>query len=649
MTPPSIDNGLFEKNLSYMKREFPAIVGILNTCDFGGSHLIPVGDSDWDVEFGGGGRLYGCGAKEYSQNHVNGFWAVVDRQCLYMAPPNEAEIDKDGYLREFVNACLEGARRAGVEFQEQRCDKTAVNLVVFGVGLAQHLQRLADESQCESVILIEPIANFFHHSMFVFDWVKFIEEIRARNGNVIISLSSDPTEVASSIMLWLNDRYPSLIDGTMFYRHYPLQVLADMNTEFSTKFACMAGTCFGFFEDELIMVQNNVRNLENFDGYVFKKGAPAINIPAFIVGSGPSFDYSISTIRKQAGNALVISCGTGLQLLLEHGVVPDIHVELERVPAVYDVISSCADKHDFRKTLLVACSNLDPRVRFLFDDSVFFFRKGPCSYPMFNLGEDTVVENAHPMVSNLAMSFAREAGCRQIYLFGVDLGTKDVSQHHGVKSYYTSGKLNYPLENTLRTEGNFGGTVFTHLLYLQSKSIKEEEISRNGRDVEYYNCSDGTNIVGARPLPPTDVRTRPGNRLKKTCREELLRHFSRYERSAFARQWTNVDMPGRVDEFKDRLLSVLNSADNRYDDVIGLMKDLTRVLSAKGSSERNAEEILFRGSLCLAMNIAYFYLTRIASPQGKDVFSNIVRDELMALTLRMHEIIRHTYADLGKA
>ena len=43
------------------------------------------------------------------------------------------------------------------------------------------------------------------------------------------------------------------------------------------------------------------------------------NLPAFIVGSGPSLDQSIAAIKRLQGQAIVFSCGTGLLPLLRNG------------------------------------------------------------------------------------------------------------------------------------------------------------------------------------------------------------------------------------------------------------------------------------------------------------------------------------------
>ena len=647
MIPSTESVALFDRNVSFFRLDSPDISEIIDKHPVDPARLIQVGDDDWDVLVEGEKRLYGQGARAYSNAHVDSFWTHIDRQRLCLTPPHTTDISGDAHATEFMRTILERAVESGVQFYERRCDNSAANVVVFGIGLAQHLPLLAKRSECESVIIIEPSADLFLLSLYTFDWRGFIENLRTKDGDARIFLTADTSFAAYSIMGLLNDRYPPLIDGTLFYRHYDSPVLDETNREFATNYASQVATGFGFVEDDLLMITNSVRNLENFEGHTFRQGIAAMTLPAFIVGSGPSFDRTVDTVRKYADRAIIISCGTGLRLLLSHGIVPDVHAELENVPAAYDIIARGATEHDFRKTLLLATTTVDPRIPPMFDDTVFFFRDGPASYPLFNLGENSTVKNAHPLVSNLAMSFAREIGCPEIYLFGVDLGTRDAAVHHSKESPYTKGELVYPFPSTLRTEANFGGTVFSHVFYMQSKRVKEFEIRENGAGVAYFNCSDGARVEGIMPLKAEDVRIGAGDQAKHAVKAALLAAFMPYDNSVFIDQWPNRNVLGALDSFTDRLESTVSRCGTNYVEVMRLLRRLNGILSGKASPERSPEETLFRGSLSTAMATAYFYLARTGNTLDRNLLAMIVKEELQATVAKMSATIVERYAELG--
>ena len=646
MMPPTEDNPLFQRNMAFLRVAFPEIADTVAKFPYDPARLPLVGEDDWDLVTDDGALLYhGHGSRKYARAHVDAFWGVAANQRMRYPPPEN--LDADTHADTFQGTCIEKAHRAGIEFSAERLETGAANVVVFGVGLGHHLPHLVEKSGCESVIVIEPNFQYFFYSLCVFDWRGFIEGVRAGKGDVGFLLTSIPEQVGLGIMGWLNNRYPSLADGTLFYRHYASDLLEEMDRAFGETYLSQTGMGLGFVEDELVMIENTIRNLEHFEGHIFRRGADVTTMPAFIVGSGPSFDTLIGTVSEFAGRVVVISCGTTLRMLLGHGIVPDIHVELENVPAAYDNLAACAREHDFRRTLLVASSTIDPRIPALFDDVAFFFREGPAAFPMFSTGMDCTVKNAHPMVSNLALSLAREIGCREIYLMGIDLGTKDKDRHHGKDSPYNTGDLEYGFKNIFEHDGNFGGTVFANFVYVQSRMIKEAEIAANGGQVTYFNCSDGARIDGARPLHHSDVRIEAADRNKENLREQLLDRFVPYDRATFDKHWTGPDHVADLDTFRDALFAPSAWAEDGYGAIMALLRHLTRTVAAPIGRSRNTEELLFRGTLSLAMRSAHFFLTRIAGEPERDQFASIVKEELRALIGRLHERVLEKYAGLG--
>ena len=90
-----------------------------------------------------------------------------------------------------------------------------------------------------------------------------------------------------------------------------------------------------------------------------------------------------------------------------------------------------------------------------------------------------------PTVANCGLSFAQELGCREIYFFGMDFGTKNPQVHHAKDSMYmdpTYMEDNWPEYECVLNEpypGNFGGTVYTDHTMKWARATVEGSICRN--------------------------------------------------------------------------------------------------------------------------------------------------------------------------
>jgi len=86
-----------------------------------------------------------------------------------------------------------------------------------------------------------------------------------------------------------------------------------------------------------------------------------------------------------------------------------------------------------------------------------------------------------------------------------------VRQHHSQASAYyrNDGTEVYDYQQThgggMPAKGNFLPYVFTKPEFDMSRKLLEQAISKAGRKVEIYNCSNGVKIDGAVPLQPDNI------------------------------------------------------------------------------------------------------------------------------------------------
>ena len=76
-----------------------------------------------------------------------------------------------------------------------------------------------------------------------------------------------------------------------------------------------------FLKNNLILSQKNSVNSHK---------TYSQNMPAIIVGNGPSLDKEIDFLRKNQDNFVIFCSGSALKPLYKAGITPDFQVEIER-------------------------------------------------------------------------------------------------------------------------------------------------------------------------------------------------------------------------------------------------------------------------------------------------------------------------------
>ena len=152
-------------------------------------------------------------------------------------------------------------------------------------------------------------------------------------------------------------------------------------------------------------------------------------IPAIIVGAGPSLDKNINLLGRAQGHSLIISSDAALKPLLSHGVVPSIVVSLDPQEEIAKFFQGVSH----RGMTLIAPSIIHPRVLDLWQGNVIFFHKHAPDIP-------TLVEIASQIpaigrltpggsVLSVAYDLAFQSGTNPIIFTGQDLSYPKKKTH----------------------------------------------------------------------------------------------------------------------------------------------------------------------------------------------------------------------------
>lgn len=634
--PGRINPDLFARNMAAFARLLPGLHTRLAQITGTESTLVANPGGGYDIEMGGT-RLYDGDPRALARSKVKSFFRTPEERIrVQISPPDTGKLDAHAN-KPVYNLLKRATGDYGIVFSQKRTTTDCFHLVVLGIGLAEHIPHLVKRTRCRHLVLAEPNIEFIYHSLHTFDWGRFFAGYLKGEQSINFVTDVTPAAISSSVRNLIRYVNAPAFDGTYIYVAHPGSFLDAVTLDISKNRASVI-TGLGFLEDERDMIRNAYGNLVDYRDKFIGRHDFKPPIPVFVVASGPSIDNDLDFIRANADRAVIVSCGTTLRILLKNGIRPDFHMEMENIPAVYDLISQWSESYSLKGITLVASITIDPRVRTLFERSIFYVRPGIVTWPMFQFGDDTYLLHASPMVANLGLSFAQHTGAGVVYFFGVDCGTRDLKHHHGKDAAYNAGEIEFTTVIDTPVPGNFGGTVYSEFVYLWSRDELHHAILASVPRIAHYNCADGVRIEGATPklsrtvtLPAVD---------KAAVVAKLLDSYKDYPADQFEKSWTKRNLVRATLEFCNRLHDGLNDPPKdpkspatragRKSPLDFLARTVKNAVPA--TPEANTpEHHFFRGTIFMALIACYFYEGRITNPRKRAVFRRLMKEELAGL------------------
>ncbi|WP_299074835.1 6-hydroxymethylpterin diphosphokinase MptE-like protein [uncultured Paraglaciecola sp.] len=386
------------------------------------------------------------------------------------------------------------------------------SLIMFGIGMGYQIETLFAEHQVEKLFLCEPNRDFFYASLFAIDWANILQRVDESGGRIYINIGDDGSHLFRDLLNQFYAIGPYMLANTYFYQSYfnsalvqavaqlreQLQIVIAMGEYYDHARYGIAHTTLGITRNYPLLTAKPYKQLS----YANKQ------VPVFMVGNGPSLDASIETIKEWQNQAIVISCGTSLQVLYKNGIRPDFHAEIEQNRATFDWCCRVGDFDYLKQISLLSCNGIHPDTCELFKDVFVAFKEGESSttsaLKILDEKQFETLKFAFPTVSNFVINVISSMGFNQLYLMGIDLGFVDNKKHHSKQSgyYQEDGKemYDYSAKNntSIQVPGNFRKTVFTKHEFKVSKAIFEQSLAAS--KAECFNCSDGARIEGSIPL-----------------------------------------------------------------------------------------------------------------------------------------------------
>jgi Glycosyltransferase Maf N-terminal domain/6-hydroxymethylpterin diphosphokinase MptE-like len=624
-------------------RHFPQAMALVERDSTMQSSIVTEDGEPTDIRIDGR-PIYGGDARRFGAGQVA---AYMEKPLRFFVQ----RLDLSGIVtpigRRLIDRIEFGLRRN--EFGEfSTCPtRNPTFLIVFGLGLGHHIEELLRKTEARWLIIVEPFAEFFEPSFHVVDWAKLVSDLESKGGGVHIVTDSVPDRIVSGIANFVARKGIPYADGSWVFTHYPFWAFTEARNKLheAIEFNFINR---GFWEDELVMMRNAVKNFAKYDFRLLEERPHLQRAEtAVIVGAGPSLDESIETLRRIRDQVVLFSAGTALRALLRNGIVPDFHCELENVPSVYDVLQETAKHGDLSKLTLIASTTVDPRVPALFGKTILYFRDSVSSTQIFS-GSHREIYGTAPTCVNMAMVTTAVMGFTNYVLFGTDCGTRPGAARHAKGTIYSDVEAyaiaNRPTRDGTQVEGNFGGIIVTEIVYDFCRLMLVDTIRYYGLRV--INCSDGAFIAGARPCVPEALDI--GDRgVDRTSLVEAMDRGTTFYRAGEMLNEADVEAirQGAKQLFADldALLVELGEGDanfaRAYDHVMAFVRDAKkRYLHT---------ESIISGSLQALPRIAMFYGFRVANETGQRTLFDLFIAEFRAVGEQMAKTIDALFNDLA--
>lgn len=202
------------------------------------------------------------------------------------------------------------------------------HVLFFGLGLGYHLQAFIEKYPAKSIYIYEPDENIL---MAAIECVDLRPIFRHKFVHIFALGKDEHTQfnlvraifdtIKGSIATIILPAYKRMYADTI--KQFQ-ETLSRNSLSYQANLQTMSGL-------QIDWAENIILNMEKvMNSYSFAPMKDSLkDIPAVIVGSGPSLDMEIDWLRKLKNKVLIVAAGSSIQGLLYNDIVPDLVVSMD--------------------------------------------------------------------------------------------------------------------------------------------------------------------------------------------------------------------------------------------------------------------------------------------------------------------------------
>lgn len=503
---------LHSKNLNFFKETQPNIYETFKDYQFKNLSLnIDPDNDEVDIVYKGE-SMYQGKARNHAVFENSQFQSVYSKgkPLTTLRPTFDTDFPLPRHYHEQVRALAEKSTLTPEQYQQTgyRMDDFYPMIVFCGLGSGLHIENFLKNNDVHQVIIVETELDYFAASLYTVDWTELYRDYTITNGKSLsIILGDIPNQDHIYSLIWnrVINYCPIFPLATLFYNH-------KANPKYEKPIAKVCEeirvfiNLFGFYDDEVNQLNNCLHNFANGIQKIPPKTAQTIDKPVCIVGSGPSLDHRIESLKRHRDKLTIISCGTSIKVLYANDIKPDMHIELESHFSTIEHIENTAPREWLKGIKFIGASQVNPLAFEFFDDKRLYFKHETAAASIFGSDVENI-STGTPSCTNAATAIACEHNCQSVYFFGMDLGYANQKQHHSKHSIYYSedapegfkehSKLQEEDDGTFKVEGAIPGSQIktTNNLFHVKRRV-ESKINLHPQQ-NFYNCSNGAKLNGA--------------------------------------------------------------------------------------------------------------------------------------------------------
>ncbi|MFB2764844.1 motility associated factor glycosyltransferase family protein [Marinobacter shengliensis] len=517
-----------QKNLEFFKKRRPEIYKLLANMELQRVELVVTpGKDDVDMVANGKSCYHGL-AQEYSVEEAE---KVLEenpetKRIRTFSPPWEASYQKENFADQILRNIVKKSPVKPANFKGYIRGNIYPSMVFLGCGLGYHIDALTKKAPIINGIIIEREPEKFAVSLYTVDWEEICSRFSRKGFSLTFAIgyANQPEQVRRLVSQYMTKDVPFYPFFSTYYNHLADVELAKAVMENANDLAVVAAN-WSNYDNEIMRLSNTAHNIRRGGQLLPRPVAMNQSKPLVVVGSGPSLDKRVESLRRVRDQVVVVSAGTALRPLLAHGLRPDYHAELDPAYLIYELLSDIGEEK-IRDIPLLAVNEVNPFVPTLFNKVFYYFKTDNMQPSLLGL-TDRSFSNCNPTVTNAALSIGHSLGFRTIYLFGTDYGFQNVDKDHSSKSVYgddtdsaIAEDIQKRVQSTVKKRRVFktpsvdGDTILTRNDYYSAKRSVEEliyKLKSTDTPPEIFNCADGAIIEGAQWLPEREFLDRFGD------------------------------------------------------------------------------------------------------------------------------------------
>ena len=463
---------------------------------------------------------------------------------------------EDFHYARFVAQISAKLREANLSYAEPFTG-TPFYVVSYGVGSGLHLIPLIEHYRPKMLLLADVDADGLYMTTFFIDWPKLMELGKEQDTTIRFVINKDPARLHDAIRGTIMTNSLLGIDGLHAYIDNDVPGLRTTYYQLLDPKSANMANFIGFITDEYNMMKNSFRNLRQGNKRIIVNAKIKLDKPVLLVGSGPSLEDNIEPLKRIQERLIIISSGSSLKVLLNNGIRPDFHCNLERARSILVRHQELVDAgHDLSDIYSVMTTTLWPGVDRFFKDALYFIRPALSPLGVFCDSQDQVLYNEGPQVTNTAFAFARRLAAKEIYLLGIDLGTSDPERPRAAGAWEGIR----PRKLTIPIRGNLGKTVFTDMALLQQRETLEQQI-RKLNEVGGFckNLGHGAKLRGSPAAKLAELELAELPEPKAEIVKRLFEQFPVYSRDKFESNWSSAVVREAVARFVKTYVRILET------------------------------------------------------------------------------------------